>query len=133
MTVTQAWVDNANTVKGFITPIWRTDPISGVKQIAGVSPEDGQKIAMGYACANVHCLAEFGVVRLKCPLCGLVRDDLGDYSQFEEPPQEWLDHLRAQRDDSRTAPIAAPTLGPEEFIRQIQADKDIDQIKLRGR
>lgn len=126
----QAWVDNANTVKGFITPIWSTDPISGVRQVAGVTPDDGKKIALGYACANIHCLAEFGVVRLKCPLCGLVRDDLGDYSQFEEPPQEWIDHLKAQRDDSRTAPIAPFSLDPTEFFRSIERDKDIDHRKL---
>ena len=126
MSLNQKAADINAVVKGFLTPIFRTDPESG-RKLAGLDEESFWKVAQGYACANADCLAEFKTYTIICPVCGYTRDITKDIAPA---PQEWTQHLR-DREEGYAAPIARNPFSPDELIRQVRADKDIEQVRLK--
>lgn len=126
MTHLQNRADEINrVVKGFLIPIFRTDPETG-RKLAGLDEESFRKVAAGYACANADCLAEFRQYTIECPICGLVRDI---HKDLVAPPEHWVQHLK-DREEGYAAPIATNPFSPDEFFQQVAKDPDIEQRRL---
>lgn len=122
----QTKTDDINAVvKGFLIPVFRTDPASG-RKLAGLGEEDFLKVAQGYACANADCLAEFKTYTIECPVCHYVRDIQKD---LVAAPQAWTQHLN-DREEGYQAPEARNPFSPDRYFKSIADDPDIEQIKL---
>lgn len=122
----QTKADDINrVVKGFIVPVFRTDPETGQK-LAGLDEESFRKVAAGYACANADCLAEFVTYTIECPVCSYVRDIQHD---LVAPPESWVQHLK-DREEGYAAPIARNAFSPDSYFREIAQDSDIEQRRL---
>lgn len=122
----QAKAEDINAVvTGFLIPIFRTDPETG-RKLAGLDEESFLKVAQGYACANADCLAEFRTYTIICPVCGYTRDI---HKDLVPAPHEWSQHLQ-DRDDGYAAPIPRNVFSPDEFIRSVREDSEIEQHRL---
>jgi hypothetical protein len=120
--ITQQRLDELSAVRGFIQEVFvHEDPVTG-KRHRLISAEDGERIAQGYACGE--CGAIYDMVMPRCVACG---QPIGLNLAPMRP--EWEQHL-ADRADGYTAPIAQNPLSPDEFIRSVRADRDIEQRKL---
>lgn len=124
----QARVDELNTIRGFFKPIFRhEDPVTGAMHIL-LHDEDLQAIAQGYGCANGRCLADFGgIVRTVCPVCHEPVE-----AAYAPARDEWGQHL-ADRESGYSGPVPDNPFAPatfEEFMRGVEADRDIEHRKL---
>lgn len=121
-------------IKGFLTPAM-VDILPGGRMLNAFSdPADVDRIEKGYACGN--CCASFHTFQLNCPLCNLPTHVT---KQREETPAMWQQHVDQRHADIPTLgtgkrePVAAPVARPrtpDEFLRDIAKDKDIDQVPL---
>lgn len=117
-------VDELNQIVGFLIPVFSEDPIPGRRPRHGLAPADYHKVMAGYACPE--CLADFGgTYRLVCPVCKFERNLEADIAYA--PPALWTDAIRERAEEEGTD---AGALSPDEFIRSVLADSNIDQIKL---
>lgn len=79
-----------DAVKGFMRTRYREQMPDG-RFVAELYPDDLQRVAEGYGCANAHCLAFFDRRFAECPLCGHVIDaarDIVGYSPNYWQPSE---------------------------------------------
>lgn len=126
MTRLQDKADDINAiVKGFLIPVFRTDPESG-QRLAGLDEESFKKVAAGYACANADCLAEFKTYTIECPVCSYVRDIQHD---LVAPPETWVQHLK-DREEGYAPDIASNPFSPDEFFKSVADDSDVEQRRL---
>lgn len=105
-------------IKGFLVPVF-TDEMTGMN---GLARADFDKVRLGYACAD--CLAEFSTYRTVCPICGLERDVAKDIAA---PREDWDAHLRERE---RTDAPATRARTPDEAIRALLGDRDVEHIPL---
>jgi hypothetical protein len=107
-------------VVGWMVPIyWQEDPITK-KRLNGLGPKDFARVMDGYGCPE--CLAIFNTYLPVCVVCGFRRDIQAD---VQNAPQHWVDHLN----DRQGEPVGKP-VDIDDFLREVAADKDVEQIKL---
>lgn len=113
-------IENKNLVKGFLCPIFYNENGTG----AALTDEDFRKVKDGYACAL--CLAEYVMYLVKCPVCNHKRDLEKD---LQDPDPLHGDHLRA-RQDTEGMDVGGGAKGFDEFMLEINANRDIDHVAL---
>lgn len=112
-------------VAGWMEPVFkRTDPATG-RVLNGLAPADFARVTSGYGCAD--CLAKFTTYLITCPVCGWTRDLAAD---IQDAPDYWRQHLD-DRASGYAPPIRRAATSIDEIMREIAADKEVDQIPMR--
>jgi len=107
-------------VVGWMQPIyWQEDPVTK-RRLNGLGPKDFARVMAGYGCPE--CLAIFNTYLPVCPACQFRRDIQAD---VQNTPQHWLDHMDDLKGEAQGTPVSI-----DDFLREVAADKDIEQIKL---
>lgn len=123
-TITQARVDELNTVKRWIKPIFTYEQPGTEYRQHLLSKEDFNAIRDGYACGD--CLAFFGMVRMQCPVCHKPM-------ALEPAPmrEEWDTKLKERAGKLPDAPVARnPFTSIDDVIADIRRDPDIEHWNL---
>ena len=104
-----------------IIPIYTRPPlIPGERPLFALTPDDYEKVRQGYGCPE--CLEDFyGVYMLRCPVCGHTRQE----GEVQAVPHDWQAHA-----DDVESGYAPPVATPDEFIRSVMSDPDIEHRKL---
>lgn len=77
--------DALDAVQGFMRTRYREQRDDGT-WVAELWPDDLQRVAEGYGCANAHCLAHYNRRFQTCPLCG---EPMGAQGIVEYSPDYW--------------------------------------------
>ncbi len=108
------------SIRGFLIPVFSSDPLPGVKQTFGLSGQDFKKVTEGYACSE--CLADYGTYRPVCPVCGHQQDLGQDVTQAVE----WERYLRARK-EAEENPVQQPrTPQMHERVEQLMRSRKDD-------
>lgn len=92
-------------IRGFLVPVYSDDEIPGRETRHALTPWDLRKVAEGYACPR--CLADFGSYRVKCPVCGHLRDIEQDIVRAFDWEQELRDRQKRMGEVRRTPRLPA--------------------------
>ena len=114
---------NVSLVRGFLTPIFY-DELGREGEVTALSHTDFCKVRDGYACSR--CLAEYTTYLVRCPVCGHERDIAAD---LKAPDPLHVAHLR-EREDTVGQDLGGMVRSFDEFMKQIEANKDIDHVPL---
>lgn len=107
-------------VRGFLTPIYSELQPNG-RHIHAFDRPSYEKVMAGYACGE--CCAEFDTFMDFCPVCGLSREQS---SKRDVMPEGWQDFYN----EHLYGGVTGRANTPDEFLRTMAADKDVDQAKL---
>jgi hypothetical protein len=107
-------------VVGFLSPIYSAVQPNG-RTVNGYSREDFDRVMAGYACGD--CNAAFATYQDVCPVCGLSRE-IG--ARPQDDPDNWNAFLEEHLNGSGKT----RTRTPEEFLRDVSADPDVDQTTI---
>jgi hypothetical protein len=108
-------------IVGFLTPLAQDFDARGRVVNVFDNPAAIDRISKGYACGN--CCAIFAGFRLDCPLCR-------QPTHISGARQEASPEIAAYYDNHFNGSEATVPRSPEEWLRDLAADPDVDQVPL---